>query len=199
MSKSLPSAHTVNDLDLAAMSRRAYDSNMGKIELWQQIDQDLYEVLKIPRDASAAQIQNAWRDLAKRTHPDHGGSPADFHAAQIAYQVLSDPVQRQRYNLATRQPAPDPQWEQANGFRESSAFRYSDYPSYHAFPNSAPRSNSAESRWEIVLIVLLCAVALVLSFTVPVLTPLIGSFVILLVAIRYAGFARGRPRRHQVR
>ncbi len=73
---------------------------MSRNELWDQVDRGLYQILEIPVTADAAEIQDAWRAAAKRTHPDLGGSIRDFQAAEIAYQVLSDPETRLRYDRA---------------------------------------------------------------------------------------------------
>ena len=62
---------------------------------------DYYEVLGVGRDASAEEIQQAFRKLARRHHPDVNRDPAAeerFKEINEAYQVLSDPKTRQRYD-----------------------------------------------------------------------------------------------------
>ncbi|WP_216893479.1 DnaJ C-terminal domain-containing protein [Nocardia alni] len=62
---------------------------------------DFYEVLGVPRDADKDQIQQAYRKLARRYHPDVNSDPAaadQFKEIGEAYQVLSDPAQRRRYD-----------------------------------------------------------------------------------------------------
>ena len=61
---------------------------------------DYYQLLGIPRNESAAGIRAAYRDLAKQCHPDISGEPAAGRFREIleAYQVLSDPARRKRYN-----------------------------------------------------------------------------------------------------
>src|SRR4028118_975987 len=54
-----------------------------------------YEVLGVRREASQAEIRNAYRNLAKTLHPDHpGGSAEKFSRIQEANAVLSDPHRR---------------------------------------------------------------------------------------------------------
>jgi DnaJ-class molecular chaperone len=66
------------------------------------MDEDYYRVLGISRDASAADIQKAYRDLARKLHPDM--NPDDkqakkkFQKVQQAYDVLKDPNKRELYD-----------------------------------------------------------------------------------------------------
>lgn len=60
---------------------------------------DLYETLGIARDASADDIKQAYRKMAKKHHPDReGGNAAAFNAITKAYDVLSDPARRAKYD-----------------------------------------------------------------------------------------------------
>jgi len=59
-----------------------------------------YLILGVPIDAPPETIRSAFRKQARRFHPDHGG-PAKaraFREASEAYEVLSDPVLRERYD-----------------------------------------------------------------------------------------------------
>ena len=78
---------------------------MSRRDLWEQVDADLYLLLGVSPQADSEQIQLAWRSTAKRLHPDRGGSVTDFQNAEIAYQVLSDPLERGRYDRMRRQSA----------------------------------------------------------------------------------------------
>src|SRR3954453_13290172 len=61
---------------------------------------DYYILLGVSRDASEVEIKRAFRELARRHHPDVG--PADngeaFREINEAYAVLSEPETRARYD-----------------------------------------------------------------------------------------------------
>lgn len=74
---------------------------------------DLYEDLGVPRDAGPEEIKAAHRKGVKRTHPDKGGDPKEFHALQRAYDVLSDPDKRARYDETGEAEGPSAQRQHA--------------------------------------------------------------------------------------
>jgi len=59
---------------------------------------DLYELLDIPRDAPDDEVKRAYRRKAREHHPDAGGDAETFKSVTHAYQVLSDPQARARYD-----------------------------------------------------------------------------------------------------
>ncbi|HEY8378153.1 MAG TPA: J domain-containing protein [Nannocystis sp.] len=70
--------------------------------------QDHYAVLGVPPDASLDEIKRAYRRLALANHPDrHPGdveAEERFRAISTAYAVLSDPVQKARYDAQRHLP-----------------------------------------------------------------------------------------------
>jgi curved DNA-binding protein len=64
-------------------------------------DRDFYEILGVRRDASQEEIQRAYRQLARRNHPDvnkEPGAEERFKDITEAYDVLSNPETRRRYD-----------------------------------------------------------------------------------------------------
>jgi curved DNA-binding protein len=85
---------------------------------------DYYEVLGVPRTASADDLKKAHRKLARKFHPDmNKNNPAateKFKEVQEAYDVLSEPQKRQNYDQfghagVNAGPAPSG----ADGFRRA--------------------------------------------------------------------------------
>jgi molecular chaperone DnaJ len=66
------------------------------------MEKDFYSTLGVPKDASEADIRQAYRKLARKYHPDQnpGDSEAErkFKDITEAHSVLSDPEQRQQYD-----------------------------------------------------------------------------------------------------
>lgn len=63
---------------------------------------DYYGILGIDRDANAEEIKKAFRRLARETHPDANPGDADaeerFRQVAEAYEVLSDPQKKSRFD-----------------------------------------------------------------------------------------------------
>jgi DnaJ-class molecular chaperone len=84
--------------------------------------QDHYKTLGVPRNASAADIQKAYRDLARKYHPDvnpEKSATKKFQQIQAAFDVLNNPEKREMYDRYgssfETMGQGGPQWRAARG------------------------------------------------------------------------------------
>jgi curved DNA-binding protein CbpA len=65
----------------------------------QTVMDDPYRVLGVSRDADSVTIKRAYREQAKRKHPDQkGGSKEEFETLTKAYNLLRDPKSRREFD-----------------------------------------------------------------------------------------------------
>lgn len=104
--------------------------------------EDYYKTLGVSRTASADEIQQAYRKLARKYHPDvnkEKGAEAKFKHINEAYEVLKDPEKRKRYDelgenwKAGQEFRPPPGWEGARGGRRAANVDVGDIGGFSDF------------------------------------------------------------------
>src|SRR5438309_4135265 len=87
---------------------------------------DYYEVLGVPRTASEDDIKKSFRKLARQYHPDVAktkkGAEEKFKEINEAYEVLSDPTKRKKYDEL------GPNWKQGADFRPPPGWQQQYHP-----------------------------------------------------------------------
>ncbi len=71
------------------------------ITSWTESKLDPYKVLNVKRSSTTQDIRKQYKNLAKEWHPDKNDSPdaqEKFVQINAAYEILSDPEKRQRYD-----------------------------------------------------------------------------------------------------
>lgn len=111
---------------------------------------DYYEVLGINKSASADEIKQAYRTLAKKYHPDVSTDPnatEKFAEIQVAYDCLSDPDKRANYDrFGTEDPA-NFGGAGASGFGGAGGFGFEDiFSSIFGGGRSSGRSGTSSTR-----------------------------------------------------
>jgi Ca-activated chloride channel family protein len=92
-----------------------------------EFEQDYYAVLGVPSDADERTIKRAYRQLARRYHPDTGAgeqSPEQFREIQAAYECLIDPVRREAHD----------QWRKQQGLDRPAPLKLRITPSQSELP-----------------------------------------------------------------
>lgn len=87
---------------------------------------DYYKILGVPKDIAQKDVKKAYIKRAKQFHPDlHPDDPkakAKFQALNEAYDVISDPEKRRKYDQYGEQ------WREADQFQQGGGFRGSGSP-----------------------------------------------------------------------
>jgi molecular chaperone DnaJ len=95
---------------------------------------DFYIVLGLERGASVSEIKRAYKRLARRFHPDINPgdrmAAAQFRQIAEAYETLSDPDRRRRYDLSGVQPSPEPAAYGFEGFDFSASVHGASAPTF---------------------------------------------------------------------
>lgn len=91
------------------------------------MDKNYYDILGISKNASESEIKNAYREMAKKYHPDiskEENAEEKFKEVQEAYSVLSDPEKKANYDNYGTADAPQGGFDPFGGFNPFGGFGF---------------------------------------------------------------------------
>jgi curved DNA-binding protein CbpA len=84
---------------------------------------DPYRELGVPKDADSGTIKRAYRKASSKAHPDRGGDVMAMTRVNVAYDILSDPARRERFDLGGDDLPPTPPLELRARIQLAQAFQ----------------------------------------------------------------------------
>jgi DnaJ-class molecular chaperone len=96
---------------------------------------DYYKILGLSVGATDDEIKKAYRKLAMKHHPDRGGSEEQFKDIATAYEILSDPVKKQRVDNGQDPNGADQQFH--GGFNPFDFFHGGPHGFHHVQRNTS--------------------------------------------------------------
>ena len=62
------------------------------------MEKNFYKALGLDKNATKSEIKSSYRSLVKQHHPDAGGKKEQFLAIQNAWEILNDPIKKEKYD-----------------------------------------------------------------------------------------------------
>jgi molecular chaperone DnaJ len=103
---------------------------------------NFYEILGVEETATESEIKSAYRNLAKKHHPDKGGDENVFKKISTAYEVLGDPQKRSQYDNQKNNPFAG----MGGGFEDMFSQMFGSNPFGGGNPFGGQRRQSAPSK-----------------------------------------------------
>src|SRR5512147_1822313 len=100
---------------------------------------DYYAIMGVARDASADEIKQAYRKLARKFHPDVSKEPdaeARFKEVSEAYEALNDPEKRAAYDEVGTRHARGQEFHPPPGWDSGFEFSGGDFGGAEGFDHS---------------------------------------------------------------
>ena len=115
---------------------------------------NLYSILELSPNATLEDIKKSYRKLALKYHPDKNkdaGSAEKFHSISMAYEILSEPEQREKYDMMNpkkQQNIFDMISQMYYKFKSSSEFK--DYIKKNVFENEEAKEKLLSGDKEVI-------------------------------------------------
>ncbi|XP_045491741.1 uncharacterized protein F54F2.9 [Colias croceus] len=90
------------------------DGDLEVFDVVEEVNQNFYELIGVPQDASQSEIKSAFKKLTLKLHPDKNDAPdadVQFRNLVSVHNILKDPGKREKYNEVLKNGLPN--WRSA--------------------------------------------------------------------------------------
>jgi cation transport ATPase len=143
---------------------------------------DYYQILGVGHDATEDEIQDAFHELAREYHPDVNPDPRvieRFKEISAAYDVLSDPEDRAKYDMQIganrRQQQQTSSRSSSTAWHQQTTYAQQARTTWNHKWSKTPSEQSEEERKDTSIVTTMALIGLVLTLTTLILNVLIEA------------------------